>query len=141
MLIATSAAISVSVLTNKVTYYTSTIVVPAVLAAGLPLTSLEAFLTALGTGDQKALLAVPGVTPAIIGTGALTFQEAYAKAFKVVYLASIAFGSLAIIAALFAPNLDKRRNAHDVVRRLDGSAALSKKFDEENEPASIDEKI
>ncbi|CAK1365717.1 unnamed protein product [Cercospora beticola] len=112
-----ATAIYSSVLMNKLTEYTASDVVPAVVAAGLPVTSLEAFLTALSTGNTAALQEIPGVTPAAIGAGAAALREAYAKAFKIVWLATLAFGLLAVVASFFTTNIDDRLS-HDVIRRL-----------------------
>lgn len=112
---------------NKVKEYTVSDVVPALLQAGLPPTSIPDFLTALASGSLPALQAVPEVSPAAIQAGVATFTQAYAKAFKIVWLATLAFGLLAVIASFFTTDIDDKLS-HDVVRRLDGS---NKTVDEE----------
>jgi hypothetical protein len=91
------------------------------LKAGLPLSSVKAFLTALNSGDSGAFAAVPGATESVINAGLAGLRTSYSKAFTVVYLVSIACGGLSVIAAWFAPNLEDKIHSHDVVRRLAGS--------------------
>jgi hypothetical protein len=105
---------------NKIEEFTKSDVVPAVVEAGLPITSLPAFLTALSAGNVKALQAVPGVSPAAIQAGAVAFKGAWAKTFRIVWLATLAFGLLAVAASFFTSNIDNRLS-HDVIRRLEGS--------------------
>jgi hypothetical protein len=50
--------------------------------------------------------AVPDISPAIMVAVGNAVKAAYAQAFKTVYLTSIAFGGLAIIAALFITSID-----------------------------------
>lgn len=49
---------------------------------------------------------VPGITPRIIAAVGDAVKMAYSQAFKTVYLTSIAFGGLALIAALFITSID-----------------------------------
>ena len=77
------AAIYASVFLNKSTDYTTSDVVPALAQAGLPLTSIQAFLTALNTGNLALVEQVPGVTPSIIQAGVASLTEAYAKTFRI----------------------------------------------------------
>ncbi|EME43735.1 hypothetical protein DOTSEDRAFT_171572 [Dothistroma septosporum NZE10] len=121
-----ATAIFSSVLTNKVSSYTTDVVAPALVKAGLPLTSVAPFLTALAAGNLPALEKVQGVTPANVAVGAADFRDAYAYAFKiggnVFWLATIAFGGLAVIASFFFADLDDKLSK-DVVRRLSGRSA------------------
>ncbi|KAK4936010.1 hypothetical protein LTR10_023057 [Elasticomyces elasticus] len=120
-----ATTIFTTILTNKVSSNTESIVIPALLKAGLPLTSLKPFLTALASGNSGAITAVPGVTESIIGIAVAQTKVAYQKAFTVVYLSSLPFGVISIIAAFWAPNI-KDLMTHDVVRRLDhGQSTLA----------------
>lgn len=91
--------------------------VPAIVAAGLPVTSVKAFLAAAATGKESAFLAVPGISPEIIEAGVVALTQAYAHAFRITWLATLGFGLLAVIAACFSRNLDDKLS-HDVIRRL-----------------------
>jgi len=61
---------------------------------------------------------VPGVTNTIVTTASSAMKEAYSKSFSMVFLASISFGGVAIIAAFFVPNISGKLS-HEVVRRLE----------------------
>ena len=110
-------AIYVSILTNKVSENTASEVVPALLKAGLPASSVEGLLAALASGSTSAISAVPGVTAHILAVAGTTLKEAYSQSFKIVFLATIPFGIVALVAAFFAKDIDDRLT-HDVVRRL-----------------------
>ena len=93
-------------------------VVPALIEAGLPEMSVEPFLQALTTGMTASFAKIPGANPQVIQAGAAAMRSAYANAFRVTWLATIAFGVLAFIAACASRDIDKKLS-HDVIRRLD----------------------
>ena len=107
-----------AILENKVTENTASDVVPALLKAGLPESSVEKLLTALASGSSSAIAAVPGITTQILALAGTTLKEAYSQSFKIVFLATIPFGVVALIAAFFTKDIDSRLT-HNVVRRLD----------------------
>jgi hypothetical protein len=136
-------------LRNKVQSYTINVVAPSLVQAGLPPTSLEPFLGALAQGNVAVLQTVPGVSPTIIGVGIQTLTDAYAQAFKIgrsfhdlgsneadqsdkVWLATIAFGGLAVIASFFALDLDNKMS-RDMIRRLTDRAG--------EKPDPLEEKV
>jgi N-acetylmuramic acid 6-phosphate (MurNAc-6-P) etherase len=100
------ASIYVSILTNRLATTLPANVAPAASKAGLPTTALPALFAALAAGTPTALEAVPGINPTIIAAVGDAVKTAYTQAFKTVYLTSIAFGGLAIIAALFVTPID-----------------------------------
>ncbi|KAI1615921.1 siderophore iron transporter [Exophiala viscosa] len=126
-----------AILTNKVTGYTDTIVVPDLLKAGLPASSVVLFLTALEAGDSSTLASVPGVNKTIISVGAAALKLSYSKAFIIVYLVSIACGVLSVIAAWFTPNLEDRIHSHAVVRRLGGTNVVNGSTNQATEDAEV----
>lgn len=77
------------------------------LAAGLPPTSLPAFIGAIAGMDVAALSTIPGVTPAIIEAGVGGAKRALGDGFRVIYQISASFGVVAIIACLFLGDLSK----------------------------------
>lgn len=79
-------------------------VVPAVIQAGLPISSVEPFVAALAV-DPAAAMQVPGVTMEILQVGGLQAQWAVAQSLDGVWYASIAFGAVGIIASCFIPNI------------------------------------
>lgn len=91
--------------------------VPALVKAGLPPASIAPLIGALAKGDTADAAKLPGVTRVILGVAATSFRAAYAESFKVVYLATIAFGALSFIASFFIPNIDDKLT-DVVIRRL-----------------------
>lgn len=83
---------------------------PAVLGAGLPRGSLEAFIAALSARNQTALGAVPGVSPAIIDAGMTALKQAMADSIRVVYIIAAPFGVVAIVACFFLGDLSRVMN-------------------------------
>ena len=113
-----ATTIYLTIFTNRVTSNTDTIVIPALVKAGLPETSIAAFLTAVSSGVVSAIEAVPGVTGKIILAGTEALTAAYTDAFQKVFLASIAFGSLSVIAALMLKPFTKEELAGAIIFHL-----------------------
>ncbi|KAK5444376.1 hypothetical protein LTS15_010491 [Exophiala xenobiotica] len=82
----------------------------AALAAGLPASSLKAFIGALAGGDTAALAGIPGVTPTIIAAGVAGLKQAFADSIRVVYIIAAAFGAVACILCLFLGDMRKTMN-------------------------------
>lgn len=57
-------------------------VASAVLPLGLPPTSLPLLLGAMASGEETAVLAVPGVTPVIVQAALTATKFTYAAAFR-----------------------------------------------------------
>lgn len=92
-----AVAVYVTILGNRV----KTTVPAAVAAAGVPAAQVPAVYAAVVGGKLASYTGISaGVKTAI--TAAL--PEAYAQAFKTVYLASIGFGAIAVIGSLFSKN-------------------------------------
>jgi hypothetical protein len=87
-------------------------VAEAALHAGLPKTSLQAFVEALAGNDAAALPKIPGVTPSIIGAGVAALKQAFADGLRAVYIIAAPFGALACIACFFLGDLKKTMNYH-----------------------------
>ncbi|KAF2840253.1 fungal trichothecene efflux pump, partial [Patellaria atrata CBS 101060] len=103
---AVMVAVFVTVMTNRLGETIPEQVPPALIAAGLPETSVPDFLAAFNVGAD-ALAAVEGVTEQIIGVGAEAYKWASADAYRTVYLVNIAFSGIAILLTWFAPNTDE----------------------------------
>lgn len=95
-----------TILTNRLTTTLPANVAPAALKAGLPTADLPALFAAIAAGTPTAMEAVPGINPSVIAAVGDAIKVAYSQAFKTVYLTSIAFGGLAVIAALFITSID-----------------------------------
>ncbi|KAL4810449.1 fungal trichothecene efflux pump [Aspergillus unguis] len=115
-------AIFVTILNNKVASNIPKYVIPSVLSAGLPETSLAALLQALGTGDFSQ---VPDINPSIVAAAVEGNKEAYVHSFKIVYLVGIAFAVLGIVSGLFVPDCEDKFT-DGVARKLHGGSKDSK---------------
>lgn len=100
-----AATVYTVILSNRLTQTTTGQVIPAVINAGLPASSAPSFLAAFSIGPS-AFEKVPGITPTILAIGTRAYQEANASAYRTVFLTTIAFTGVAIIATLFLPNVD-----------------------------------
>lgn len=117
-----AATVYIAILTNRVTANIKTIVVPALLGAGLPATDIAKFLPVLAAGVPSAIESFPGITPQILSAAAEAYKAAYAGAFKVVFLTTIAFGSVAIVSSLFFKEIDEETMQRGVVISLETAA-------------------
>ncbi|KIW32624.1 uncharacterized protein PV07_04155 [Cladophialophora immunda] len=111
-----SSAIYSAVLRSRLNHTVPAHVTPAVVAAGLPKSSVEAFVQALSIGTSAAFDKVEGVTPGIIAAGTQAYRVANVDAYRTVFLSSLAFGGLCIILNLMIPNVDKLMNRDIAVR-------------------------
>lgn len=104
-------AIHYNVFVNRLTPRLISYVGGRTVLAGLPLTLAEAFVGAF-LAAPESLTQVPGVTPEIIAAGDYGRRWAYAEALKYVWLVSIAFGCIAIIACCFLGSPKKYMTKH-----------------------------
>ena len=121
------AAIYVAILDSRLTDTLPTDVSAAALKAGLPKSSLVELLKAITAGAPAAMKAVPGINAQIIAAATEASKTAYSQAFSTVFLASIAFGGLAIIASLVSVPIDGEFN-NVVAAKLSG---VTRSSDEE----------
>ena len=105
-------AIYSAALNSRLTRYIPEYVAGAAAAAGLPSSSIGAFIGALTGGNQTALLAVPGVSPGIIGAGSAAMEQAYADGLRVVFIIAAPFGVLACVVCYFIGDLRKTMDYH-----------------------------
>ncbi|KAF2101751.1 MFS general substrate transporter [Rhizodiscina lignyota] len=96
------------VLSNRLAKTIPSQVPPALIAAGLPPGSTEAFLAAYTNGTQAAFDAVPGLTPSILATGTRAYKFATADAYRTVFLTTIAFSAIGFILTWFVPDVDAK---------------------------------
>lgn len=88
------SSVYVAVLVNRLGVTIPQGVPPAVIAAGLPASSVATFMGGFATGNFSA---VEGLTDEILGTGLRAYKEANAMAYATVFYTSIAFSGIAII--------------------------------------------
>lgn len=92
------------VLANRVVISLPAKVVPAVVDAGLPESSVPDFMLALKAG--KGFDMVKGITDQIVAAGVAASKWGYADAYKYVFLASLGFTGLGIVCCIMSPNVD-----------------------------------
>jgi MFS family permease len=113
---AIATAIYVTILNNRLSTNIPAIVGPVVVNAGLPQSSIKPLIAGLAAGN---ITKVPGINSSIERVARTAYKIAYSDSFRTVYLASIAFGVLAIAASLFTHNMEDKFN-NDVARKLHG---------------------
>lgn len=99
------SAINTAAFESRLTKYLPGYISKATLGAGLPASSLVAFITALTTGDAAGLSEITGVTPEVISRGTEALRQAYADSFRVVFIIAVPFGVLACIGCCFLGDL------------------------------------
>jgi len=105
-------AIYAATLNTRLARYIPSYVAKAALEAGLPKSSLMAFVGALASNDAAALSEIPGISPSIIGAGVVALKQAFADGIRAVYIIAAAFGALACFACLFLGDLKATMNYH-----------------------------
>ena len=85
----------------------------------MPSADLPALFAAIAAGTSASIEAVPDITPKVIAAVGDAVKVAYSQAFKTVYLTSIAFGGISIIAALFITSIDDLMTDY-VARKIRG---------------------
>ncbi|KAF1989204.1 fungal trichothecene efflux pump [Aulographum hederae CBS 113979] len=94
------------ILSNRIAQTIPAQVPPALVSAGLPISSIPAFLAAITAGTQSAWDAVGGLTPAIQAVGVRAYQEASSDAYTTVFLSTLAFSGIGIVLSPFLPSVD-----------------------------------
>lgn len=80
---------------------------PAVIAAGLPVSSIPGFIQALTSNDPTSLKTIPGVSPAIIGTGVAVYKQVYADSIRTVFIITSAIAAVATICVWLVSDMRK----------------------------------
>ncbi|KAK0813200.1 hypothetical protein LTR91_007420 [Friedmanniomyces endolithicus] len=124
-----------SILATELKKYLPQFVGPAATAAGLPVASLPALLAGVGAGSFDA---VPGINADVLAAIGRPIKEAYAMSFRTVFLCTLPFGAILLLAAIFyCPNMEDYLT-DEVSRKLQGVATEPKmegKGDEESQVA------
>jgi hypothetical protein len=111
------ATVYTVVLNNRIASTIPAQVPPALVKAGLPSTSVGAFIAAVSVGTDAAFAAVPGISAEIKTIGVDAYKVASADAYRTVFLTTCAFSGIGLILSFFAPDVGTRMN-HDVVATL-----------------------
>lgn len=106
-----------SILSTELTKYLPRYVAPAAVEAGLPRSSVPALLGGVSTGNFTT---VPGINNAVIEAVAAPIKHAYSLAFRTVFLCTVPFSVVLLIAAiLYCPNVEDYLT-EEVARKLQG---------------------
>jgi hypothetical protein len=131
---ALATTIYTTILENYVKDHVATNIATAALQAGLPSQSVPYLVEAIVAENQTALISIPGITPAIIGAASITSKETLVRGFRLVYLVSLAFGGVGVIASLLSRNVDKFKTKE--IEITVGRQGLLTHEDEEQAPIS-----
>jgi ABC-type thiamin/hydroxymethylpyrimidine transport system permease subunit len=113
------ASIYVAILTNRLT--TNLGEIPEIaISAGLPASSVATLMEDIA--GSLPISTVPGMTDQISAIVVNAVKTAYSQSFQTVFLASIAFGGMAVIAAVFTVPVDDELN-NTVAAKLAGAGA------------------
>jgi len=112
-------AVFVAILSSKVPIGIEKKLIPALLKAGLPASSLPAFMKALASGDASQFANVPGFTAQLAEVMQVALSDAYSYAYQYVYYALLAIGSLAVILGFFLKDYNKLLTSH-IARTIAG---------------------
>jgi hypothetical protein len=110
-----ATALYSSILSNQLTKYLPEVVTPVATGAGLPTSSLPSLFTAIAAA--AGLDGVPGITPEIEEAVGHAVKHAYSLSFRTVFLCTLPFGAIVLVAALMSPNVEDYLT-DDVARRL-----------------------
>lgn len=100
-----AAAIYVAVFSARLESRLPAYVGPAVVKAGLPRSSVAAFLGDLAHSNTAGLPSVPGATPAIIAAGRAAYQQAFVDSARVIYIIAAPIGGLAFVLCFFMASM------------------------------------
>ncbi|CAK7207443.1 hypothetical protein SEUCBS139899_010253 [Sporothrix eucalyptigena] len=100
-----ASAVYLSVLSNRLAARIPAVVTPAVESAGLPASSVPAYLSGFSTGSFTG---IPGLTDQIQAVGETAYRLANSQAYSTVFLTTLAFTGLAILLSFLAPNVDDK---------------------------------
>lgn len=103
-----ASTIYVVILTNRLNKTVPAAVGPAVIAAGLPESSVVDLLGALAIGTADAFKAVPGLTLEIQSVAVTAYKNGSTAAYSTVFLASLAFTGTGILLSLLIPDVKSR---------------------------------
>lgn len=116
-----ATSLYLSILSNQLTKYLPEYVVPAATEAGLPVSSLTDLFAGITAGSFSK---VEGITPAIEEAVGHAVKHAYSMSFRTVFLCTLPFGAIILVAAIISPNVEDYLT-DDVARKLQGKAVAA----------------
>lgn len=122
-------------LNNQLTKNAANILGPALVNAGLPASSVVSYITDLLAGNLPALESVGGYNAGITAATAGATTEVFIKSYQTIYLTSLSFGGVSILAALALDGKEfDSRLTPEIARRLQNVQPMEK--DQELEVAA-----
>ena len=118
-------AVFLAILNSKVPQKIASIVPPAAIAAGLPVSSLPALSSAITNGTANALASVPGMKASIETAVQDALSDAYAASYAYVYYSVLALGGVAIFAAFALRDYDDKLSGHVAKQMYHGKRAMA----------------
>lgn len=113
-------AVFSTILTSAVNKKLAPRIIAAALSAGFPADQLDELVPAVietGMGIPGAFTNIPAATSAVIEATGQAFKTAYADSFKIVFLATIPFGVVALCAAYFLKDASHLLNNKVAIRQ------------------------
>ena len=111
---AVAAAVFTAIVTaafnNRIKAKLPAYIAAAAVNAGLPASSLSAFLVALLSNNTTALEQVPGITLTVTEASLVALRQAYADSIRVVFIIAAPFGALACFACFFLGSVSSTMN-------------------------------
>lgn len=121
-----------SILATELQKYLPKYVVPAATEAGLPVTSIPALMAGISSGSFEA---VPGITNRVMAAIDGPIKHAYANSFRTVFLCTIPFSAILLIAAaVYCPDVEDYLT-EEVARKLQGVHGRSATRQSDTDPA------
>jgi hypothetical protein len=106
---AVATAIFSNVTNNKYASVLKSHVAANIVGLNFPVADLAKLSAAARLGTPAAYKAVPGITPQVMAAARLGNKQAYLEGAHLAFEVALAFGLVATIAALFIPDIDKRK--------------------------------
>jgi hypothetical protein len=116
-----ATSLYLSILSNQFAKHLPRYVTSAATEAGLPTSSLEDLFAGITAGSFSK---VEGITPAIEEAVGHAVKRAYSMSFRTVFLCTLPFGAIILVAAIISPNVEDYLT-DDVARRLQGKAVAA----------------
>jgi len=107
------------VLANRLAQTVPAEVPPAVTQAGLPASSVPAYMLGLTSGSFAD---VPGVNDGVLAAGMRAYRLANSQAYSTVFYTTIAFTGVAVVLSFFSPNVDDKMTGQIAVTLHKGDA-------------------
>ncbi|CAG8975243.1 hypothetical protein HYALB_00011943 [Hymenoscyphus albidus] len=98
-----ATSLYLTLLSNGLTKYLPGYVPPAATGAGLPLDSLPSLFSSITSGSFDK---VEGMTPEIADAVGHAVKHAYSMSFRTVFLCTLPFGAILLVAAVITPNVE-----------------------------------